>query len=41
MEPPIAEVGGVEDVFGDDGQIDLVVDRESALVSREEEQRAR
>ena len=32
-------VGGVEDVFGDGGQIDLVVDGESALVSREDEQR--
>ena len=32
-------LGGVEHVFGDGGQIDLVVDGESALVAREDEQR--
>ena len=41
MEPPIADGRGVEDVFSNDGQVDLVVGRESALVSREEEQRRR
>ena len=40
MDPPVAQVGGVEDVFGDGGQVDLVVDGEPALVAREDEQRA-
>ena len=31
MHPPIAQGGGVEDVFDDGGQIDLVADGESAL----------
>lgn len=40
MHPPVARVGGVEDVFGDRGQVDLLVDGEPALVAREDQQRA-
>ena len=41
MDSPIARGCGVQDVFGDGGQIDLVVDGEAALVAREDEQRRR
>ena len=41
MDAPVAAVGGVEDVFGDGGEIDLVVDGESSLVAGEDEQRCR
>jgi hypothetical protein len=37
---PVARVGGVEDVFGDRGQVDLLVDGEPAFVAREDKQRA-
>src|SRR3984957_15715491 len=37
--PPVAQAGGVEDVFGGRGQVDLLVNGEPALVAREDEQR--
>jgi hypothetical protein len=40
VHPPVAPVGGVEDVFGDRGQVDLLVDGEPAIVAREDQQRA-
>src|SRR6266496_3696938 len=40
VQPPVARVGRVEDVFGDRGQVDLLVDGEPALVAREDQQRA-
>jgi hypothetical protein len=40
VHPPVAQAGGVEDVFGDRGQVDLLVDGEPALVARQDEQRA-
>ena len=35
MHPPVARVCGVQDVFGDRGQVDLLVDGEPALIARE------
>ena len=40
VRSPVAQAGGIEDVFGDGGQVDLLVDGEPALVAREDEQRA-
>src|ERR1700722_18456067 len=40
VPPPVAHGGGVEDVFGGRGQVDLLADGEPALVAREDEQRA-
>ena len=39
MDAPIAQGDRVEDVLRDGGQIDLVVNGQSALVAREDEQR--
>lgn len=38
MQPPVAVVGGVQDVLGDGGQVDRFVDGESALVAGQDEQ---
>jgi hypothetical protein len=38
VHPPVAQAGGVEDVFGGRGQVDLFADGEPALVAREDEQ---
>ena len=40
MHPPVARAGAVEDVFGDRCQVDLLVDGETALVAREDQERA-
>ena len=40
VDAPVAQLGAVEDVFGDGGQVDIVVDGEPALVAGEDEQRA-
>jgi hypothetical protein len=40
VHPPVARVGGVEDVFGDYGQVDLLLDGGPALVARDDKQRA-
>jgi hypothetical protein len=39
VHPPVAQPGGIEDVFGRRGQVDLLAHGEPALIAREDEKR--
>jgi len=40
VDPPVSRTCGVEDVFGDCGQVNFLADGEPALVARQDEQRS-